>query len=97
MNTLFDMSRETVLITGGGTGLGKQFAKTLAGAGARVILACVVGELHLDIFSSMCSSSRGYVKRTDWFTASTTRTSTSLPWAGTTVLRADFDERSDRC
>ena len=37
-NTPFDMSGETVLITGGGTGLGKQFATVLAGAGARVIL-----------------------------------------------------------
>tara|TARA_R110001599_G_scaffold183562_1_gene376883 strand:- start:40806 stop:41573 length:768 start_codon:yes stop_codon:yes gene_type:complete len=37
-NTLFDMSGETVLITGGGTGLGKQFATVLAAANARVIL-----------------------------------------------------------
>jgi NAD(P)-dependent dehydrogenase (short-subunit alcohol dehydrogenase family) len=39
MTNPFDMSGETVLITGGGTGLGKQFSKTLAAAGARVILA----------------------------------------------------------
>lgn len=37
-NTPFDMSGETVLITGGGTGLGKQFATVLAAAGARVVL-----------------------------------------------------------
>ena len=37
-NTLFDMSGETVLITGGGTGLGKQFATVLATANAQVIL-----------------------------------------------------------
>jgi len=37
-NTPFDMAGETVLITGGGTGLGKQFATVLAAAGARVIL-----------------------------------------------------------
>jgi NAD(P)-dependent dehydrogenase (short-subunit alcohol dehydrogenase family) len=37
-NTPFDMAGETVLITGGGTGLGKQFATVLADAGARVIL-----------------------------------------------------------
>ncbi|MEM8661898.1 MAG: SDR family NAD(P)-dependent oxidoreductase, partial [Pseudomonadota bacterium] len=37
-NTPFDMSGETVLITGGGTGLGKQFAIALAKANARVIL-----------------------------------------------------------
>ena len=39
MTDPFDLSAATVLITGGGTGLGKQFAKTLAQAGARVIIA----------------------------------------------------------
>ena len=39
MTDPFDLSAATVLITGGGTGLGKQFAKTLALAGARVIIA----------------------------------------------------------
>lgn len=37
-DTPFDMADETVLITGGGTGLGKQFATVLAAAGAQVIL-----------------------------------------------------------
>jgi NAD(P)-dependent dehydrogenase (short-subunit alcohol dehydrogenase family) len=36
---LFDMSSDTVLITGGGTGLGRHFAQVLAGAGATVILS----------------------------------------------------------
>ena len=35
---LFDMSSETVLITGGGTGLGRHFAEVLAGAGGTTIL-----------------------------------------------------------
>lgn len=35
----FDMSGKTVLITGGGTGLGRQFATTLAEVGATVILS----------------------------------------------------------
>jgi NAD(P)-dependent dehydrogenase (short-subunit alcohol dehydrogenase family) len=39
MTNIFDMTGETVLITGGGTGLGKQFSKALAKAGATVILA----------------------------------------------------------
>jgi NAD(P)-dependent dehydrogenase (short-subunit alcohol dehydrogenase family) len=37
-NTPFDMSGETVMVTGGGTGLGRRFASVLAGAGARVVL-----------------------------------------------------------
>ena len=36
---LFDMTGKLALITGGGTGLGRQFALTLADAGATVILA----------------------------------------------------------
>ena len=35
----FDMSGRRVLVTGGGTGLGERFARTLAAAGATVILA----------------------------------------------------------
>ncbi|MFK7733871.1 MAG: SDR family NAD(P)-dependent oxidoreductase [Pseudomonadales bacterium] len=35
---LFDLSGRTALITGGGTGLGRQFAKILAEAGATVVL-----------------------------------------------------------
>ena len=35
---IFDMSGETAMITGGGSGLGKQFATVLAQAGARVIV-----------------------------------------------------------
>jgi NAD(P)-dependent dehydrogenase (short-subunit alcohol dehydrogenase family) len=36
---LFDMTGKLALVTGGGTGLGRQFALTLAQAGAAVILA----------------------------------------------------------
>ena len=36
---LFDMSQETVLVTGGGTGLGRRFAEVLAGVGATIILS----------------------------------------------------------
>lgn len=36
---LFDLSNRTALVTGGGTGLGKQFATVLAEAGATVILS----------------------------------------------------------
>lgn len=38
INKLFDLSGQTALITGGGTGLGRQFAITLAEAGATVVL-----------------------------------------------------------
>jgi NAD(P)-dependent dehydrogenase (short-subunit alcohol dehydrogenase family) len=37
--TLFGLNGKTALITGGGTGLGRQFAMTLSQAGARVILS----------------------------------------------------------
>ncbi len=37
--TLFDLSGKTALVTGGGTGLGRRFAQTLAKAGAAVALA----------------------------------------------------------
>lgn len=36
--SLFDMSGQTVLITGGGTGLGRRFAEVLSSVGARVIV-----------------------------------------------------------
>jgi len=37
--TRFSMVGKTVLITGGGTGLGYRFAETLGAAGARIIIA----------------------------------------------------------
>jgi 2-deoxy-D-gluconate 3-dehydrogenase len=39
IETFFDLSGKTALVTGGGTGLGRQFARTLALAGATVVLA----------------------------------------------------------
>ena len=39
MSDLFDVSRETVLITGASQGLGRQFARVLAARGAAVVLA----------------------------------------------------------
>lgn len=38
IDTIFDLKGKTALITGGGTGLGRQFATVLSGAGATVIL-----------------------------------------------------------
>jgi len=38
-NQLFSLDGKTALVTGGGTGLGRQFALTLADAGATVILS----------------------------------------------------------
>ena len=39
IESLFSLKGKTALITGGGTGLGRDFARTLAAAGAKVILA----------------------------------------------------------
>jgi len=39
MSALFDVGKETILITGASQGLGRQFARVLAGHGAAVVLA----------------------------------------------------------
>ena len=39
MSDLFDVSQETILVTGASQGLGRQFARVLAGHGAAVVLA----------------------------------------------------------
>lgn len=39
MTILFDLQGKTAIITGASSGLGEQFARSLSGAGARVILA----------------------------------------------------------
>jgi len=39
MSDIFDVSKETILVTGASQGLGRQFARVLAGRGAAVVLA----------------------------------------------------------
>ena len=39
MDQIFDLSGRVALVTGAGTGLGRHFARILAGAGARIVLA----------------------------------------------------------
>jgi 3-oxoacyl-[acyl-carrier protein] reductase len=43
-NTLFDLSGRVVIITGGGKGIGKVYAKAFAGAGAKVVAADIDGQ-----------------------------------------------------
>ena len=60
VETLFSLRGKTALITGGGTGLGRDFARVLAMAGAKVILAArrldrleqAVAELNADGFEA---------------------------------------------
>jgi NADPH:quinone reductase-like Zn-dependent oxidoreductase len=39
MSDLFDVSKETILVTGASQGLGRQFARVLAAHGAAIALA----------------------------------------------------------
>jgi NAD(P)-dependent dehydrogenase (short-subunit alcohol dehydrogenase family) len=44
LNDLFDLSGRTAIVTGGGSGLGLQFAEGLAAAGANLVLAARTAE-----------------------------------------------------
>lgn len=44
VNSLFDLSARTAIVTGGGSGLGLQFAEGLAAAGANLVLAARIAE-----------------------------------------------------
>ena len=50
-NTLFDLSGQVVLITGGSRGLGEMFARTLASAGADI----VVTSRHPESLAGICA------------------------------------------
>ena len=43
-NPLFDLTGRTVIVTGGGTGIGKIYSKALAVAGANVVIADIAGK-----------------------------------------------------
>lgn len=58
---LFDLRGKRALITGGGTGLGRQFAMTLAGAGAEVVLAARRAE-PLESTAAAIAKSGGVVR-----------------------------------
>ena len=44
MNPLFDLTNRVVIVTGGAAGIGREYCRALAGAGARVAVADVDGE-----------------------------------------------------
>ncbi|MBS0184753.1 MAG: SDR family oxidoreductase [Proteobacteria bacterium] len=61
MTDIFNLNGKTALITGASSGLGKQFAKTLASAGAKVILAARRTDLLEEIVKDI--QAQGYQAR----------------------------------
>src|SRR5712692_9300149 len=49
MNQRFDLSGRTVIVTGGGKGIGKVYAQEFARAGARVVAADIDGKAAEDV------------------------------------------------
>ena len=43
-NPLFDLTGRCVIVTGGGTGIGKVYSTALAGAGAKLVIADIAGQ-----------------------------------------------------
>ena len=54
-NPRFDLTGQSVIITGGGKGIGKVYAREFARAGARVVAADIDGDAARDVAAVIVS------------------------------------------
>ena len=58
LESLYDLSGKVALVTGGGTGIGKQMAQTLAKAGASVVVTARREKLLIETVKKIISQNK---------------------------------------